>query len=117
VALKYFADDAELVLKRTFESEKPSAYFWKVYQEKIKNPDIKKPQSPTPAPVKFHKNNTNKRDNIAELNFENTKILHVFTGKIYVADSSGSIEMDDGYLPRVRVEKAIQDGKFKIIES
>lgn len=45
VALKYFADDAELVLKRTFESEKPSAYFWKVYQEKIKNPDIKKPQS------------------------------------------------------------------------
>ncbi|PNX45880.1 MAG: hypothetical protein BV456_13050 [Thermoplasmata archaeon M8B2D] len=118
VALKYFADDAELVLKRTFESEKPSAYFWKVYQEKIKNPDIKKPQSsPTLTLAKSQKNNTNKRDNIAELNFENTKILHIFTGKIYVADSSGSIEMDDGYLPRVRVEKAIQDGKFKIIES
>lgn len=56
VALKYFADDAELVLKRTFESEKPSAYFWKVYQEKIKNPDIKKPQSPAITPAKPQKN-------------------------------------------------------------
>lgn len=45
IALKYFADDAEFVFEKTFQSENPQAYFWKVYNQKVKKTDIQKRQS------------------------------------------------------------------------
>lgn len=48
VAVKYFFDDAESILEKTYKADNPKRFFWKVYKNKVL--DIKKRQSLTKPP-------------------------------------------------------------------
>lgn len=73
VALKYFADDAETILERTFNSENPQAYFWKVYRSKTDTQPRQyqtRPPSGQAPPAKPQKSIAEQRENEVEANSE-----------------------------------------------
>lgn len=89
VAIKYFFDESEMIIKNTLASQEPQAYFWKVYNKKTDTKPRQyqtKPPSGQAPPAKPQKSIANKEKINITVNSNLPSLWNAFLYRVFEKD-------------------------------